>query len=122
MVSPSSIATALPFLVRARSEVVARYVPKRPTPSAPQCATGLGLRRHLDDQHQAATALDFDIVVRGVVGDVAVQKPLARFSCLPEHVVALTGTDGDGVLHPLAFRGNRITVSLHDAKRPAMNV
>lgn len=41
--------------------------------------TGRCRSAHLDDRHQAAAALHLDVVVRGVVRDVAVDQPLAGF-------------------------------------------
>jgi hypothetical protein len=62
----------------------------RTLPSAhAQGGDGGRSRRDVEDQHQAAPALLFDIVVRGVVIDAAMEQPLARFTGGPDHVVAL---------------------------------
>lgn len=55
------------------------------------------IARNLDVHHQSAAAIGLGVVVGGVVGDVAVDHPLAWFERLPDHVVALVWTDIDRV-------------------------
>jgi hypothetical protein len=51
----------------------------------------------LRDQHQPSAALRLDIVIRGVVTDVAVNEPLAGLSRFPDHIVPLARTDIHGI-------------------------
>jgi hypothetical protein len=60
----------------------------------------------LDDRHQAATALLLGVVVDRVVGNVAVQQPLAWLASFPDHVVAFAGADVDCVLEQLRIWPN----------------
>jgi len=55
------------------------------------------LLRHLDQHHQAPTALTLYVVVGGVVANVAMDEPFARLQCRPYDIVALSRTDVDGV-------------------------
>lgn len=56
------------------------------------------LSDHIDDHGQPAAAPLLDVVVGGVVGDVAVHQPPSRLTRLPDDVVALSGADVDDVL------------------------
>ena len=51
----------------------------------------------LNQVYQPAAGLLLDIVVRCVIGDVAVDQPLARTLRLPDDVVTLSWTDIDPV-------------------------
>jgi hypothetical protein len=72
--------------------------------------------------HQIASTLRLDVVVRGVVRDVAVDHPFARLERRPDDIVALPRTDVDGV-GLLAGRGRqRLAVARDDPERAPVDV
>src|SRR5574338_1692298 len=61
------------------------------------CEGGGSLRLYIEDHRQPTATLLLDVVVRRVVRDVAMHQPLAGHACLPDDIVALAGTDIDGI-------------------------
>lgn len=66
------------------------------------------LRRHLDEEHQPPAPPLFDIVVGGVMWDVAMNQPLSRHSRRPDHVVAFARSDVHRILSICAAGGTRL--------------
>jgi hypothetical protein len=69
-----------------------------------------------------ATTLLLHVVVRYVVVEMAVQKPLAGLASCPDHVIALARRDIEGVLPVPGGLRNRDTVRCDDGERPAADV
>src|SRR5205823_5622094 len=59
----------------------------------------------MDDHRQAPAAFHLHVVVRGVMGHVAMDEPLPRLAGRPDHVIALTRSNVDRVLFILRGLG-----------------
>jgi len=57
------------------------------------------LLRYINDEHETASAFFLAVVIRHMVVDMTVEKPLAGLPSLPDHVVSFAGRDVDRVLH-----------------------
>src|SRR6266446_3543503 len=75
-----------------------------------------------DHGREAAAALFFDVVVGCVVGDVAVEEPLAGLACGPDDVVAFARADVDRVLEQARSSRDWVAVGGDDLERATMNV
>ncbi len=65
---------------------------------------------YLNDHHESPTTLCLDIVVRGMVADVAVDQPLAQLARFPDDIAALAGGDIHGVGKVAGSRFQGLTV------------
>src|SRR5215204_1909187 len=76
----------------------------------------------VDDHGEPTGTVGLHVVVRRVVVDVTVDQPLARPQRLPDHVVALTRTDVDGVGSEAFLFGELGAVAGNDRERAAVDV
>lgn len=84
--------------------------------------SGQNLAGHHDQKGQAASTLDLDVVVEGVVWNVAVKDPFPRFLGRPDHVVPLPGSDVDHIRLESRRRRQRYAIASDDGKRTAVHV
>src|SRR6266568_3221797 len=81
-----------------------------------------GLPFHFNDHRESTASFHLDIIVRRVVWNMAVNKPLAAPASWPNHVKSLAGSDIHSI-GPVArsFRQHR-AIDRNDLKRPAMHM
>ena len=65
----------------------------RPSRAEAEVGDGSTLRGDVEDEHEAAAALLLDVVVLGMMGNVAVQQPFARPARSPDDVESLSWPD-----------------------------
>jgi hypothetical protein len=63
----------------------------------------------------------FDIVVRRVMADVAVNEPLPGLPRFPDHIVPLAGADIHGIREVVRAGFGRMSINGDDLKRATMN-
>src|SRR5260370_16757201 len=89
---------------------------------SPSWASAFPLSLNVEDHGQPTATLLLDVVVRGVVRDVAMHQPLARLPCLPDHVPALSRPDVDRVREIPSRRRKRDAVEPDDLERTSVDV
>jgi hypothetical protein len=72
------------------------------------------LWRHVDHHRQAATALLFDVIIRGVMQDMTMNEPLARLARRPDHIVPFARSHVHRVFFNLRGFWNWIAIRFND--------
>lgn len=76
----------------------------------------------MDMHHQAAAAVSLDVVVGGVMRDMAVDHPHPRLQGFPHDAISLSGADVQRVGKKPLCRREGFTITCHDEERTAVDV